>query len=120
MRKLMIGHCKFCHRFKFNLIEKTVPSGPGVGRIHRICPKCLAAERLPESWYKRMGIRNPTSDSAKFVRYVGIPHVTASEYGQNAFGSVLAEYDDGSRVGVICGHGGSEWLCLSCAEKLVV
>lgn len=35
---------------------------------------------------------------------------------ENAYGEIMAEYDDGSKVPVICGHGGSMWLCRQCKE----
>ena len=117
----MIRRCDFCHRFRFGIVERTVPSGPGVGRIHRICPACLAQGRLPGSWYEQMGMLPSRDHDApvKFMKYVGRAYATSHECGENAYGSVLAEYDDGSRIGVICEHGGSQWLCLTCAEKIM-
>ena len=112
----MLRRCDFCHTLKLHLEERTVYDSPGGGYTCHICRPCLASGRLPKNFNERMGITTGLKDGAKFLRYIGIPQVTASEYGDNAFGSILAEYDDGSRIGVICGHGGSAWLCLKCAE----
>ena len=38
---------------------------------------------------------------------------------QNAYGEIVAEYDDGKLLPVICGHGGSMWLCRACGEELI-
>ena|SRR3990167_3132818 len=94
--------------------EKHVTTGPGRGRY--VCAGCPSSD-----WREAMGFKpNPTpiSKGSKTVRYVGEPFVTDSRYGGNAFGSVLAELENGSRIGVTCEHGGSEWLCLSCAEAV--
>ena len=113
----MLAICDFCRRLKFGVAEKSVGCGPGTGKLYQICPKCLRDNRLPKSFEEQMGMVKLTRPNAKFIQYVGQPHITASKYGVNAYGSVLAEYDDGSRMGVICGHGGSAWLCLTCAQE---
>lgn len=56
---------------------------------------------------------------SKFIRFVGVPTITDCTNGQNAFGSVLAVYDDGTKFDLICGHGDFRWLCLSCAERAI-
>lgn len=33
----------------------------------------------------------------------------------NYYGRILLEQEDGERLPVICGHGGSMWLCKECA-----
>jgi len=110
--------CKRCKRpWKF-AEPHDVSTGPGRGHFD-YCEDCwneLPESQRPVDWYEAMGISGTHDPNATFVRYVGEPHITDSRYGQNAFGSVLAEYSDGSRIGVICGHGGSAWLCLDCAK----
>mgnify|MGYP001614360756 FL=1 len=113
-----IGRCSECGKLKLRLREWSWSTGPGGGHTGRFCDDCWDAR--PKDWEERMGITRQLAPGATFVRYVGEPRVTASGYGANAFGSVLAEYSDGSRIGVMCGHGGSAWLCLSCAQKMLV
>ena len=38
---------------------------------------------------------------------------------KNAYGELVAEYDDGTEGHVICGHGGSMWLCRECKDKIL-
>jgi hypothetical protein len=38
---------------------------------------------------------------------------------RNAFGTVLAQMADGQLGPVICGHGGSMWLCAQCAQAIL-
>ena len=64
-------------------------------------------------------VNTPKGEWSPTVRYVGMPYVTAGQYGDNAFGSVLAELENGARIGLSCEHGGSAWLCLSCAKSVV-
>lgn len=37
----------------------------------------------------------------------------------NAFGEIVSVEDDGRELPVICGHGGSMWLCRACKEKIL-
>lgn len=115
----MIGQCEICGKLKWKLIEKSVETHPGSGKIFRVCQKCIDANLVPESFNERYGISYELTPNAKFVKYVGVPDVTDGAYGANAYGSVLAEYDDGNRIGVTCGHGGSAWLCLDCAKQII-
>ena len=109
--------CFLCGGFKWCAREHRWMIGPGTGRIEPICRQCWPYR--PKDFVEKMGARGPTSDITPrtFVRFEGAPSVTASECGLNAFGSVVACYNDGSRTSVICGHGGSEWLCLDCAKR---
>ena len=52
-------------------------------------------------------------------RWVGKASITDCRYGFNAYGSVMSQEADGSLIPVICMHGGSRWLCLECAKKLM-
>ena len=41
------------------------------------------------------------------------------DFPMNAKGYILSPWSDGTNlVPVICGHGGSEWLCGSCASAI--
>ncbi len=113
----MIGLCDICHWPGFNLIQETVMTGPGSGRTYQIHKNCK--NKLPKSFKEIYGFIQPRDSKAKFKRFVGTPRITEAKYGNNAYGSVLAEHTDGSRIGVMCGHGGSAWLCLECAEKII-
>ena len=42
--------------------------------------------------------------------------VKSREHG-NQFGLVVAIEEDGRELPINCGHGGSCWLCLECAEE---
>ena len=48
--------------------------------------------------------------------YSGTPK--ANSFG-NAYGSIRVLYKTGAFTPVICEHGGSMWLCLDCAEKII-
>jgi len=37
----------------------------------------------------------------------------------NAYGEIEARVGDGSYGPVICGHGGSMWLCRACKERIL-
>jgi len=37
----------------------------------------------------------------------------------NAYGTVLHQDDNGKTYPIICGHGGSMWLCPECADALL-
>jgi hypothetical protein len=50
------------------------------------------------------------------VTFVGTPR--ANENG-NAYGSIWAQAENGRRYTTICGHGGSMWLCLECAQASI-
>lgn len=65
-----------------------------------------------------MGISNYHEADAKFIRIIGSPFITGM--GDNAFGSVKALYSDGSALPFNCSHGGSMYLCLSCAKQLIL
>jgi hypothetical protein len=39
--------------------------------------------------------------------------------GNNAYGEITAVSDDGTEMPVICGHGGSMWLCRECKNSLL-
>jgi len=110
------GKCYQCGKSGFGFKEWSWTTGPGAGRTGNFCNKCW--EKRPKNWEDTLGISTETKPGATFVRYVGVPQITASEHGFNAFGSILAEYSDGSKLGVMCGHGGSAWLCLECANKI--
>ena len=113
-----LGKCYSCGHRKRKLREWSWTTGPGTGQFGNFCDDCW--ESRPKNWEEKVGMTmQRMSPNAKFVQYVGAPQVTAAKHGPNAYGSVLAEYDDGSRIGVMCEHGGSAWLCLGCAEKLV-
>ena len=112
-----LRRCERCQQLKLRVREWSWDTGPGHGRFADFCDECW--EHRPKGWYEVMGISRMVSPGVTFMRYVGEPRVTASENGQNAYGSVLSEYSDGARIGVMCGHGGSAWLCLTCAQKLV-
>ena len=64
-------------------------------------------------------VNTPKNEASRVIGYVREPYVTDSQYGDNAFGSVLAELENGARIGLSCEHGGSAWLCLSCAKSVV-
>ena len=112
--------CKRCWRpWKF-IESHTVSNGPGTGYFE-YCEQCwveLPKELQPTDWEESIGLKSIVNPNAKFLRYIGKPYVTSSRHGLNAYGSLLAELDDGSHVGIICGHGGSCWLCLECAQKI--
>lgn len=112
----MSGYCNFCNKFRFVLEHHEIMTQPGGGRIYKICRKCISEGRLPKSFNERYGISSSKSSEAKFVKFIGVPEIL---YGTNAYGSVLAENDDGSKISVICGHGGSAWLCFNCARKVM-
>ena len=38
---------------------------------------------------------------------------------ENAYGEIMAQYDDGNEFPVICMHGGSMWLCRGCKIKIL-
>ena len=116
----MIGKCNFCNSFKLNLEEHDITTSPGGGETFRICKKCLLDGKLPKSFKERYGISSGYTSGSTFVKFVGTAHITDCTYGSNAYGSVLAEYDDGSKLGVMCGHGGSAWLCLECAKQCLI
>ncbi len=117
VNRILRGTCYHCGRHGWNLREWTWDTGPGSGHTGHFCDKCWSSR--PRNWGEIMGISRQMSPDATFVRYVGTPRITASEYGANAYGSVLAEHSDGNRTGVVCGHGGSAWLCLKCAEEMM-
>jgi hypothetical protein len=50
------------------------------------------------------------------ITFMGTPF--ANEHG-NAYGSIWAQYENGKRMSVLCGHGGSMWCCLDCAQAFV-
>ncbi len=110
--------CDDCGRPSFKLKYYSWDTGPGSGRFGNFCKKCLPNQ--PEGWDKQMGISNTSSGSSEFVNFVGNPRITDSKYGDNAFGSVLSLHSNGDKLGVICGHGGSAWLCLKCAEDIEI
>lgn len=62
-----------------------------------------------------------TTDPAKPL-YVWSSTRAAFDYvgenPENCYGHVLAIYP-GKALTVICGHGGSMWLCRACAEMMV-
>lgn len=37
----------------------------------------------------------------------------------NAYGEMVSIYKDGTELPVICGHGGSAWLCRDCKDELL-
>lgn len=115
----MIGKCDICKKFKFSLKKHNIMDGPGSGRIYEICNTCTKEGKIPKSFNEKMGITEFRTPDAEFVKFIGSPQITESRYGSNAFGSVLALYDDNSRIPVICMHGGSAWLCYECAVKLI-
>ena len=43
---------------------------------------------------------------------------TDSERRGNAYGLVVRDYE-GGELPVTCAHGGSGWLCVSCAESIM-
>jgi len=110
----MIGKCDICGKFKLVVTRHEIMDGPGSGGIYDVCKKCP----VPKSFNEKWGISTDLKKGAKFVKFVGKAEITFNQYGANAYGSVLAENDDGSKFPVICGHGGSAWLCLKCAEKI--
>lgn len=115
----MFDKCEICLHWKFNIKQYTVTDSPGGGRDWSICKKCYDKGLLPKSFEEKWGISGTQSGPVSvFVRYVGHATLTSSEYGQNAYGSITGEYSDGSRLPVICGHGGSAWLCLGCAKEI--
>jgi hypothetical protein len=109
----MIGRCDICNKWKIGIQRHSVTIGPGHGKVFHVCAKCP----VPPNFNDLHGISQHMKSNAKFVRFVGEPIITNSMYGNNAYGSILALYDDGSKTGVICGHGGSAWLCLACAKE---
>jgi len=112
----MIWFCKNCHRLR-KVRKYSFKIKPGVAEAKYMCSDC--ADRYCD-WDAQVGIAHTSKTPlGNFIKYVGTPYVTDECYGQNAFGSVLAQYENGSTIGVICGHGGSEWLCLKCAKDLV-
>src|SRR3990167_2975809 len=50
------------------------------------------------------------------ITWHGIP--SANAYG-NAYGSIWGEHENGVKTTVICGHGGSMWMCLNCAQATI-
>lgn len=46
-------------------------------------------------------------------------HQPPQYFADNAYGLVLSEQEDGERIPVICGHGGSSWLCHGCAVTML-
>jgi len=112
-----IGFCDGCRKLKRNVKRHEWDTGPGSGRYEYLCPTCWP--NRPKGFMEIMGISNSMKQGAQFVKFVGEPQITDNRYGMNAWGSVLALYDDGSKLAVICDHGGSAWLCLSCAENMI-
>ena len=48
-----------------------------------------------------------------------VQDLTAKEVEGNAYGEILSVDKQGKQIPVICGHGGSMWLCRSCANKIM-
>jgi len=40
-------------------------------------------------------------------------------YGNNAYGTLISVESNGKEYPVICGHGGSMWLCRNCKEQIL-
>lgn len=60
-------------------------------------------------YYKRLPIRDHVEKE-----------ITAGRYGEgNAFGLVVSFDEKAGERPVVCGHGGSNWLCQQCADNLV-
>lgn len=114
----MFGKCNFCKNTKFNIKNIPVNDRPSGGHTYSICKKCFKEGKLPKSFFELYGISRNISPETKFIKFAGNAKITDNKYGNNAYGSILAEYSDGRRIGVICGHGGSAWLCIKCAEKI--
>ena len=113
MKTKLLGCCKRCHRLRWRMREGHWTTGPGVGEFGYFCKQCW--DTRPKNWEDIIGMSfGHFEPGATFVRYVGKPY--ADVHG-NAFGSILAEYTDGSKLGVNCRCGGSMWLCLDCARK---
>lgn len=115
----MIGRCDICNKLKFSIKKYDITDRPGSGRRYLICNTCVKEGRIPKSFNEKMGIYWKNEDRIKFVKNIGTPQITDSRYGNNAYGSVLALYDNGSTLPIICGHGGSCWFCYDCAVKLI-
>ncbi len=47
------------------------------------------------------------------------PIYKEGEMGENAYGLVTAQMSNGQIGSVICGHGGSMWLCRNCADSII-
>lgn len=115
------GTCKRCWRPWKYVKPHSVETGPGSGYFE-YCEDCwsqLSETKRPRDWSERMGIGGTIAPGTTFVQFIGDPCLTDTRHGQNAFGSVLAEYSNGAHIGVTCEHGGSGWLCLECAQKCV-
>jgi hypothetical protein len=112
---MIIERCYLCGKIKFGCREYSWQPNPGTMSHQQICGVCWP--NRPKDFYEVWGIdRQMKSTEAKFVKPIGTPQITMEN--NNAFGSVLALYDDGTRLGICCEHGGSAWLCLSCAQKI--
>jgi hypothetical protein len=113
----MLGKCYMCHIIKFGLKEYDFHCFPGSGRIVNICKKCWP--NRPKGFEEQYGISLSSAENAKRVKPIGNPMVTDFRHGENAYGSVLELMSDGSKIPIICGHGGSAWLCFYCAKKIM-
>lgn len=103
---------------RWGVKARKIDDRPGGGSTYYYCEKCYQGNLPKLDFHKRSGVDvKDTWSKATHVRYIGTPSVTG-RYG-NVYGSVLAEYSDGSVVGVCCLHGGSDWLCAGCADGLV-
>lgn len=54
----------------------------------------------------------------KFPLYVRNYYGHFVPYNPNAYGTILIVDEDGA-FPVTCGHGGSEWLCIECANDIL-
>ncbi|MBD3405050.1 MAG: hypothetical protein GF411_02805 [Candidatus Lokiarchaeota archaeon] len=113
IKETKFGFCADCGHFHFKLSLCFVDTGPGESEIKYFCSKC---KDKPHGWEARMGIVHKHS-AGKEIGVCGTPHITG--YGHNAYGSVLAVYDNGARLAITCQHGGSGYLCLECAKAIV-
>ena len=53
-------------------------------------------------------------------RYSGMTRRLGNDGYYNAFGTILSEnIKTGKIIDVICGHGGSMWLCKTCADIII-
>jgi hypothetical protein len=108
----LVGRCYGCQWIRWRLREWFWTTEPGIGNTRHFCRQCW--DDRPKGWEASIGMSFNLPPGAVKVGLVGEPR---ANHEGNAFGSILMEYDDGTRLGFTCEHGGSMWLCLECARK---
>jgi hypothetical protein len=63
--------------------------------------------------------RNVAYDESKPEGKITIMGTPSANEGGNAYGSIWAQAENGRRYTLMCGHGGSMWMCLGCAQAMI-